>query len=67
MNELKSIRNAKNLSQLHVAKAIGINQSTLSRWENDLNNANISDLIKLADFYEITVDELIGHEVKKNF
>lgn len=59
---LKQQRNATNLSQNKLAKKIGIKQQNISRWEANENTPNIFDLITLADFYGITIDELIGRD-----
>ena len=64
---LKMQRELAKLTQGELAKETGITQAAISRWEDDLRVPNIESCIKLADFYGISVDELIGHEVKKNW
>ena len=64
---LKEHREKAGYSQEELAKATGITQAALSHWENDKRTPNITFCIQLADFYGITVDELIGHEAKKNW
>ena len=60
--EIKSIRKAAGFTQVEVSKATGISQSTLSWIESDQGVANIQQCVKLADFYGITLDELIGRD-----
>ena len=63
--ELKSHRLANNLSLLELEKATGISNQNLSRWERDLVLPNIQFCIQLANFYEISLDELVGREEYK--
>ena len=65
--ELKNQRESHNLSQEELAKRTKITQAAISYWENNKRIPNIIECVTLADFYGITIDELIGHEVKKNW
>ncbi|MBE5739886.1 MAG: helix-turn-helix transcriptional regulator [Clostridiales bacterium] len=65
--ELKSQREKAGLSQWELSKLTGINQSSISRWEDNKRTPSIENCVQLADFYGISVDELIGHEIKKNW
>ena len=65
--ELNGHRARRTLSQSELAKKVGINQSTISLWEDNKRTPSIENCVQLADFYGISVDELIGHEVKKNW
>ena len=60
-------REQRDLSQEQLAHATGITQAAISYWESGKRIPNVQACIKLADFYGISVDELIGHEVKKNW
>ncbi len=64
---LKTIREQNKISQLELAKRIGTSHQNISRWERNLVLPNIDFCVKLADFYGISVDELIGHTPKKNW
>ncbi len=67
-NEIKQIRISRNLTQTEVAKATGLPQNTISWIESDKGIANIRQCVALADYYGITLDELIGREIKnKNY
>ncbi len=65
--ELKQHREMNGLTQADVARATGLNQSSISRWEEGKRSPSIEYCIILADFYGISLDELVGHEVKKNY
>lgn len=57
---LKYQREQACLSQHQLAEKTGISQANISRWENGETIPNIEFCIKLADFYGITLDELVG-------
>lgn len=57
---LKQIRKNENLSQRKLSQETGISQQSISRWESGQRLPNILDLIKLANYYKISIDELIG-------
>ena len=65
--ELKAHRESKNISQSELAKIIGVNQATISLWEDNKRTPTIDNCVAMADFYEITLDELIGRDFKKNW
>ena len=56
----KELRLEKGLSQRDLAKETGISQQAISFWEQDKRTPNMDDCIRLADFYGVTLDELVG-------
>ena len=61
----KEIRNARiafGASQTQVSKATGLPQNTISWIELDKGIPNIWQCVLLADYYGITLEELIGHD-----
>ena len=60
--ELKYHRIVKNKSLRDVEKDTGISSTNLSRWENGKVLPNIDFCVILADYYGISLDELIGRE-----
>lgn len=59
---LKELRKEKNLSILDLSKEVGISNATICRWENGLNDISSDDLMKLAKYFNVTADYLIGLE-----
>ncbi len=59
---LREWREGAGLTQLKLSELTGINQSMFSRWESGENLPSIRDLITLADFYHISLDELVGRD-----
>lgn len=62
MNKLKLIRKSKGLTQTEVAKYIGISQNNYSYWENGKVKIDNETLIKLAEYFNVTVDYILGRE-----
>ena len=50
------------LSQSELARKIGISQSAICNWLNGKKEPSIESLWKLADYFDVTVDYLIGKE-----
>lgn len=59
---LKLHRNNAKLSQSELAKRTGIKQQNISRWEKNTHIPNVMDCVILANFYQISIDYLIGYE-----
>jgi DNA-binding XRE family transcriptional regulator len=62
-NELKHHRQEANLNQETLAKLINTSQQNISRWENNEVEPSISYCVALADYYKISLDELIGRKI----
>lgn len=61
---LKEARLKKDLKQNRVAKHLGIHNSTLAKYESGEREADYETLNKLADLYDIKLDELAGANTK---
>ncbi len=64
--ELKFQRTIRNKTLKQVEKDTGISNSNLSRWECGKVLPNINFCVILADYYGISLDELIGRDLGKN-
>ncbi len=62
---LKELRKKKKISQLKLALDLNMNQNTISRYETMEREADYETLIKLADYFDVTLDYLLGREVNK--
>ncbi len=63
MKNLANLRkNAGYKSQAEFAKVFGIPKNTYSHYECGINEPSIATLIRLADFFGVSVDYLLGHE-----
>lgn len=59
---LKTQRLIFNLTQNQLSKITGIRQDNISRWERGEVLPNIDFCVQLANFYHISLDELIGRD-----
>ncbi len=59
---LKGLRLEVGLTQTELAKRIGATQRQVSFWESGQIEPNIFWLIKLADFFDVQIDYLVGRE-----
>ena len=62
--EIRQIRLERGITQSQLAKETGLPQNTLSWIESDKGVANIQQCVTLADYYGISLDELVGREIK---
>ena len=63
MENLKQLRKQSKLTQSELSKKINISRIKISRYENGEVEPNISTLIKLADYFNVSIDFLIGHRL----
>lgn len=59
---LKELREEAGLSMLQLAKEIGVSDAAVCKWENGLAEPKVSYLVRLADFFDCTIDYLTGKE-----
>ena len=60
--KLKELREENNFTQSQIADYLNIKQNTYSQYENEKRQLPIDVLIKLAKFYEVTTDYILGLE-----
>lgn len=56
---LKELRKQKNISQLRLALELNTNQNTISRYESGKREPGLKELIKIADFFDVSTDYLL--------
>ena len=57
---LKELRKKKGISQLRLATELNTTQNTISRYETGEREPGIDELIKIADYFNVSLDYLIG-------
>ncbi len=62
---LIELRKSRNLKQSELSEAIGYSDKTISRWENGTSTPDIGTIVRLAEFYEITVEDLLKENAVK--
>lgn len=66
LNRIRDLREDMDLRQVDVASATGIDQKTLSNYETGKTNPDSYAIIKLADFFNVSADYLIGRDNEKD-
>ena len=56
---LKELRKLKNTTQTEIAELIGVKQQTYNGYENNKFQPDIETLIKLADYFDVSIDYLV--------
>ena len=62
MNRIRDLREDRDLRQIDVANATGIDQKTLSNYETGKTNPDSFAIIRLAEFFDVSADYLLGRE-----
>lgn len=62
---LKELRKERNISQLKLSIDLNMNQNSISRYENMEREADYETLIKIADYFNVSLDYLLGRIDKK--
>jgi len=58
---LKELRESRGISQLKLAMDLSMNQNTISRYETGVREADYATLIKLADYFNVSIDYLLEY------
>lgn len=61
---LKELRKEKNITQEALAEKLNVSSRTISRWETGNNMPDISLLVELAEFYHVSIPEIVDGERK---
>ena len=59
-DNLKMLRKEKGIGQVELAKKLGVSKGIISLWENGLREPNMSSLIQLSKFFNVSIDYLVG-------
>ena len=62
---LKELRKKRKISQLKLAIDLNMNQNTVSRYENMEREADYETLVTLADYFDVSLDYLLGRDKKE--
>ena len=65
--KLKELRKEKGISQLKLAMDLSMNQNTISRYETEERQADYDTLIKIADYFNVSIDYLLGRTENRTF
>lgn len=63
--KIREIRIAKKISQVELAKMLGVTKQSVSNWENDNIQPSVEMLSKIADVLCVTTDYLLGRDNRR--
>ena len=64
MNKLKVLRNERGITQQQMAQRLNLSLRGYQAIENGVNETSYKNLVVLADFFDCSIDYLLGHETK---
>lgn len=56
---LKQLRTARGISQVRLAMELSVSQHTISRYETGEREADYAMLIRIADYFDVSIDYLL--------
>lgn len=63
---IRSFRKARSLTQEQLAEALSVTAGAVYKWEAKLSVPDLDLIIEIADLFDVSVDALIGYEIKDN-
>ena len=63
---LQGLRKDRSLSMKELADIMHVSAQTIMNWENDIFEPSIDHLIKLADFFNVSIDYLVGRYLNQS-
>lgn len=63
---ISSLRKENGMTQLELAEKMGVTDKAVSKWERDLSCPDVNSLPKLAEIFQISVDELMQVKIAEN-
>ena len=62
---IRQLRLARSLSQVELANCLNVSKQSVSNWENDNIQPSIDMLVKIADFFGVSTDYLLGRTTER--
>ena len=62
LQKVKQLMKEQNMTAYTLSKKTGISQAAIGQWLNGKNGASVTSLQKLADCFEVTINELLENE-----
>ena len=60
--KIRELRVSHGMNQVELAKKLSITKQTVSNWENNNIQPSIDMLVKIADYFSVTTDYLLGRD-----
>ena len=62
---LKLLRQKQGISQQKLADALGVSQQSINHYENHKIEPDITTLMQIADYFDTSIDYVVGHTIDK--
>ena len=63
---IRSLRKQRKMTQEKLAEALGVTVGAVYKWESGQSQPELNLLVEMADFFDISVDSLLGYRIKDN-
>ena len=63
--QIRELRNIRGISQIQLANKLGVTKQSVSNWENDNILPSIEMLVKIANFFEVSIDYIWDLDKKR--
>lgn len=64
-NRIRFLRQSMEINQVQLANKLGVTKQSVSNWENDNIMPSVEMLIRIADFFGVSTDYLLGRDVQE--
>jgi len=64
-NNLRQLREQADISQEKLARVIDVSKNTIMNWESHSNDIPATKLVTLAEFFECSIDDVMGYRTKE--
>lgn len=64
-SRIKNLRCSRELNQVQLAEKLSVKKQSISNWENDNIMPSIDMLVRIADFFHVSTDYLLGRDVQE--
>lgn len=61
-DKIQLLMMSRHMNKADLAKAVGVSSGNLSDWSNGRSSPSIDKLIKLADFFDVSIDYIVGRD-----
>jgi len=65
-SRIKQLRKAQKMTQEDLGKVLGVTKASISGYENETREPDIKTLLKLSDYFQVTVDYLLAKNPELN-
>ena len=63
---IRTLRKERNLTQEQFAEVMGVTTGAVHKWESGLSVPELDLIVEMADFFDTSVDVLLGYKMKDN-